>query len=216
MTQNDTVTRILNAAETLFAEKGFSETTLRSITEQANVNLAAVNYHFGSKKALIQAVFVRFLNPFCVLLDSNLDAFEAQTTKQTTDLHGVLGVLERTLLASLTGDTSQERLSIFLRLLGLAYTQSQGHMRRFLKSNYDVTYKRIVSVIQESNPDVSENDLFWRIHFAVGSMIFTFSSIESLRAIANNDLHTDNTVPDIVKMLIPFIEGGINRRLVAP
>ena len=212
MTQQDTVVRILNAAETLFAEKGFTETTLRSITEKAHVNLAAVNYHFGSKKSLIQAVFARFLNPFCHLLDQNLDVFEAAKLNQQTDLHAVLGVLEDTLIASLKGNTDQERLSVFLRLLGLAYTQSQGHMRRFLKSNYQLTYDRIVSALQDSNPNISANALFWRIHFAVGAMIFTFSSLDSLSAIAAKDLGATNTAPDIVKMLIPFIEGGINNR----
>ncbi len=213
MTQQDTVGRILNAAETLFAEKGFTETTLRSITDRANVNLAAVNYHFGSKKSLIQAVFARFLNPFCALLDSNLDAFESSRTHESTDLHAVLGILEETLIASLKGDTNQERVSVFLQLLGLAYTESQGHMRRFLKSNYHQTYNRIVSVLQTSNPDISANALFWRIHFAVGAMIFTFSSLESLSAIAAKDLKAQNSAPDIVKMLIPFIEGGINNRI---
>lgn len=57
MAQSDTVTRILDTAEVLFAERGFAETSLRNITSKARVNLAAVNYHFGSKKALIQAVF---------------------------------------------------------------------------------------------------------------------------------------------------------------
>lgn len=65
MAQSETVERILDAAEQLFAEKGFAETSLRLITSKAGVNLAAVNYHFGSKKALIQAVFSRFLGPFC-------------------------------------------------------------------------------------------------------------------------------------------------------
>ncbi|TVP55269.1 MAG: TetR/AcrR family transcriptional regulator, partial [Halomonadaceae bacterium] len=64
MAQSETVDRILDAAEELFAERGFSETSLRMITSHARVNLAAVNYHFGSKKALIQAVFARFLTPF--------------------------------------------------------------------------------------------------------------------------------------------------------
>ena len=54
MAQSETVERILDAAEQLFAEKGFAETSLRLITSKAGVNLAAVNYHFGSKKALIQ------------------------------------------------------------------------------------------------------------------------------------------------------------------
>ena len=57
MSQSDTVQRILDAAEVLFAQKGFAETSLRAITSRAGVNLAAVNYHFGSKEALIQAVF---------------------------------------------------------------------------------------------------------------------------------------------------------------
>lgn len=69
MAQSETVERILDAAEQLFAEKGFAETSLRLITSKAGVNLAAVNYHFGSKKALIQAVFSRFLGPFCASLE---------------------------------------------------------------------------------------------------------------------------------------------------
>ena len=63
MAQSDTVERILDVAEILFAEKGFAETSLRLITSKAQVNLAAVNYHFGSKKSLIQAVFSRFFPP---------------------------------------------------------------------------------------------------------------------------------------------------------
>ena len=64
MAQKDTAERILDAAEALFSEKGFAETSLRNITTKANVILAAVNYHFGSKKSLIQAVFARYLAPF--------------------------------------------------------------------------------------------------------------------------------------------------------
>ena len=78
MAQSETVERILDAAEQLFAEKGFAETSLRLITSKAGVNLAAVNYHFGSKKALIQAVFSRFLGPFCTSLDRELERRQAK------------------------------------------------------------------------------------------------------------------------------------------
>ena len=73
MAQSDTVTKILDAAEALFAEHGFAETSLRTITAKADVNLAAVNYHFGSKKALIQAVFERFLTPFSQLIETEIE-----------------------------------------------------------------------------------------------------------------------------------------------
>src|SRR6266513_6418043 len=55
--------RILDAAEGLFMEHGFEATSLRSITATAAVNLAAVNYHFGSKEELFQAVLTRRLDP---------------------------------------------------------------------------------------------------------------------------------------------------------
>ena len=55
--------RILDAAESLFMEHGFEATSLRSITAAADVNLAAVNYHFGSKEELFQAVLTRRLDP---------------------------------------------------------------------------------------------------------------------------------------------------------
>src|SRR3977135_3171599 len=54
--------RIRDAAESLFIEHGFEATSLRSLTSAASVNLAAVNYHFGSKEELFQAVLTRRLD----------------------------------------------------------------------------------------------------------------------------------------------------------
>src|SRR5438132_11926503 len=62
-TSADTKTRILDAAERLFVEHGFEATSLRQLTAAAGVNLAAVNYHFGSKEELFQAVLTRRLDP---------------------------------------------------------------------------------------------------------------------------------------------------------
>ena len=72
MAQKDTAERILDAAEALFSEKGFAETSLRNITTKASVNLAAVNYHFGSKKELIKAVMSRYMNELSPRLESAL------------------------------------------------------------------------------------------------------------------------------------------------
>ena len=63
MNRGDTKTRILDAAENLFAARGYHNTSLREITKEAGVNLAAVNYHFGSKEALLRAVIKRRLVP---------------------------------------------------------------------------------------------------------------------------------------------------------
>jgi len=211
MSNKDTVSKILDAAEALFAEKGFTETSTRAITKLAGVNVAAVNYHFGSKKDLIQAVFARFLDPFCSYLDKNLNDFEASLGGKQADLESILSVLEYTLTKSLQGENNpSDQISIFLRLLGLAYTQSQGHMRRFLREHYYSTYLRFIQAIQSTRPDYSPEDLFWRIHFAVGSMIFTFSNLEILRAMGTRENEKPATNEYIIKMLIDYISGGIN------
>ena len=91
MAQKETVERILDAAEVLFAERGFSETSLRTITSAAGVNLAAVNYHFGSKKALIQAVFERFLDPLVVEIERRIEQINQDSNG--VDVETLLGVL---------------------------------------------------------------------------------------------------------------------------
>src|SRR5690554_7101795 len=131
--QSETVERILDAAEQLFAEKGFAETSLRLITSKAGVNLAAVNYHFGSKKSLIQAVFTRFLNPFVTNLEQELDR-QQQAGITDPSLEELLEMLVRLVLA--VKPRSGNDLSTFMRLLGLAFSQSQGHLRKYLGEVY--------------------------------------------------------------------------------
>ena len=113
MAQSETVERILDAAEQLFAEKGFAETSLRLITSKAGVNLAAVNYHFGSKKSLIQAVFTRFLDPFVSNLEQELDRNE-QAGNPELSLEALLDMLVRLVLA--VKPRSGHDLSTFMRL----------------------------------------------------------------------------------------------------
>ena len=209
MTQADTVTRILDSAEQLFAEKGFAETSLRMITTRAKVNLAAVNYHFGSKKDLIQAVFARFLTPFAQKLDKELDALV--TARAEPSFREVLGVLAKTMLTDVESNGKYNKLSVFMRLLGLAYTQAQGHLRRFLDEHYSLVYRRFIGYLKVAHPSLSSEEIFWRIHFAIGSAVFTMSSVEVLRSMAMADTGADASVEQIMRMLIPFLSAALEQ-----
>ena len=135
MSQRETVDRILDAASILFAERGFAETSLRTITGKANVNLAAVNYHFGTKKALIQGVFSRFLQPFCAALEAGLDALEAEhDAPRQVSASQLLQVLFAALKEAMT--TLGEQKERFMRLVALAYTQVQAHLHSHLSENF--------------------------------------------------------------------------------
>jgi len=210
MTQADTVTRILDAAEALFAERGFAETSLRSITTRADVNLAAVNYHFGSKKALIQAVFSRFLSPFYKLVEASLDAHEKNQPDTVLSIEDILHFVAHAMTTVSKGDRNQ--LSIFMRLLGLAYNQGQGHLRKFLQREYRSLFKRVMALVTKATPDLDPMERFWRFHFMLGSAAFTLSSMENLMAIAEDDLGAKCTEQEVVGYLLPFLAAGIRAK----
>lgn len=206
MAQATTMERILDAAELLFADKGFEETSLRTITSKAKVNLAAVNYHFGSKKTLIQAVFSRFLDPFCQGLGAQLDALTEQQLEQLT-LEDLLALLVKQMLA--VEPRSGNDLSIFMRLLGLAFSQSQGHLRRYLQVNYHQLFKRYTLLLVKVAPNLPPLELFWRIHFMMGSAVFSMSGIKALRAMAENDFRVQVSVEQVLNMMVPFMAAGL-------
>lgn len=206
MAQPDTVQRILDAAESLFAEKGFAETSLRQITGKAQVNLAAVNYHFGSKKSLIQAVFARFLDPFCASLEEALEARQENDSSVLT-LESLLQLLvEQTL--GLKPRSGQD-LSIFMRLLGLAFTESQGHLRRFLNERYGSIWRLYMGQLQQVGPQISPAELFWRVHFMIGSVAFTMSGIKALREISESDFSTRVSTEQVMRLMLPFLAAGM-------
>ena len=206
MAQSDTVGRILDAAEILFAEKGFAETSLRLITSKAKVNLAAVNYHFGSKKTLIQAVFTRFLEPLCVSLDAELDRRSAEDQPAWT-VESLLNVLVEQTLA--VKPRSGNDLSIFMRLLGLAFSQSQGHLRRYLNDMYGKVFHRYMLLLHEAAPDIRPVELFWRVHFMMRAAAFSMSGIKALRAIVETEYEVHMTTEQVLRLMVPFLAAGM-------
>ncbi|BAP13932.1 MAG: TetR family transcriptional regulator [Alcanivorax borkumensis] len=205
MAQAGTVDRILDAAEVLFAQKGFAETSLRAITSKAGVNLAAVNYHFGSKEALIQAVFERFLKPFSRALDAKLDEMETSGILDTPEY--VLGIVFR--LALGTHPDDPQRAAIFFRLSGQAYSQPQVHLREYLHKHYGAVFARLQRHLHQAVPGVSPMELFWRVQFSLGAVIFTLSGMQSLQSISKADFNVDASAADITRRLLSFLVGGI-------
>ncbi|MCX2779793.1 TetR family transcriptional regulator [Microbulbifer thermotolerans] len=199
MSQTDTVSRILDAAEILFAERGFTETSLRTITSTAGVNLAAVNYHFGSKKELIQAVFERFLTPFTQALAVELDRRVA--TGEPLTVEDLLSSIYQEAIGSLVkrGRDPQR----FMRLLGLAYTQYQGHLRRFIVSRYGDSYRRFAGLLAQALPGLDPVTFYWRLYFMLGATIFTLSSFDAIEAILREDFGAESSLQETLERLVP-------------
>ncbi|RUO25337.1 TetR family transcriptional regulator [Aliidiomarina minuta] len=196
--------KILNSAERLFAEQGFEHTSLRQITSSADVNLASVNYHFGSKKALIQAVMERYHVVFMPALDKGLQALQQKGIPHT---QAVLNCFVDPLIELRC--INPNGTAIYLSLLGHAYSEIQGHLRRFTMANFGDVLHRLLACVQQANPNLSLNTLFWRLHFTLGATVFAQVSGQALSEIAQADFGEQAGAEDIISKLIPYLAAGI-------
>jgi AcrR family transcriptional regulator len=197
--------RILDAAEKLFADKGFNGTSLREITSAAEVNLAAVNYHFGSKKELIKAVMSRYMNELSPKLEQALVAIcEAE---QQPSLVTVFQAFVEPLLS--LNKFQPRGTSIFLQLLGRGYTDSQGFLRWFFTTRYPNVINNFVKAVHKAYPELTPEDMFWRLHFTMGTVVFTMSSSDALIDIAKSDFNHELDIEGVIQQVIPYVAAGV-------
>lgn len=196
--------KILNAAETLFSRDGFEQTSLRQITQEAGVNLASVNYHFGSKKALIQAVMARYLLVFMPALEAELQQAEQQHELTTEALFQRF----KTPLGKLTG-VNKHGPEIFLKLLGFAYSEIQGHLRKYTQQEFGAVLQHLMALLKRANPHLSEQQMFWRLHFILGAAVFAQVSGQALIEIAEAEFNEKVGAQGVIDHLIPFVSGGL-------
>ena len=201
MSQPATADRILDAAEQLFASHGFAATSLRSITSKAEVNLAAVNYHFGSKEALIQAMFARLLDPLVTSFPQKLAAL--QGSEDTVDLEGILHVL----VDQMTADA--RHLARSMKLVALAFSQGQERLKVYLHERCAEVLQACRQLLIKACPDLPMAEVFWRVYFMLGSVVFTCSGAGTLQAIAASDYGVNDELADIIRKMVPFMAAGL-------
>jgi AcrR family transcriptional regulator len=203
--------RILDAAESLFMEHGFEATSLRSITAAAAVNLAAVNYHFGSTEELFQAVLTRRLDPMNQRRLALLDRFERDTAATPLSCERIIVALFIPAL-ELARDPELGGKN-FLRLLGRAYADPAPFIRRFLSEQYAQMIARFKAAFGRALPHLPKKELSWRLHFIMGALSYTLAGTDALKLIA--ELNPRETANDeiLLRRLAPFLLAGLKAPL---
>lgn len=163
----DTKTRILDAAESLFVSGGFDSMSMRQITSAAGVNLAAVNYHFGTKDALIHAVLSRRLDPLDAQRRAMLGAFESNYGAQLNCEHVLVALFLPAVRIFRSDAPGADR---FLHFIGRAYTDPSPVVRDFIQTHYIETLGRFFFAFQRTLPELSREDLGFRLNFAMGAL----------------------------------------------
>ena len=210
MAQSRTAKQILDAAEALFADQGFVETTMRQITREADVNLAAINYHFGSKQGLIQSVAEQFLRPFTDYIDQALIQRKAVLDNTSIEMEELLELLMRALLH--VDQENTHALLMFTRLLELAYMKNQEDLREFIAGRYGAKLKPFIQQLREQSALMEEDEFFWRLHFVMGSVIFTLSNFTMLSEIEKNKYQSEAEIERILHRMVPVLSAGMQAR----
>ena len=204
----DTKERILDAAERLFAEQGFDAASLRSITSDAGVNLAAVHYHFGSKEALTEAVFSRRTGPINRERLEVLDALEAADTDPTVEQ-----IVEAFIRPPLRFFQEHEGEAV-LRVLGHAMCQPDESVRALFIDQFREVFERFSVAFGRVLHHVPPRELVWRFLFMVGAMAYTMSMARDVERVTEGAIDPSD-VESMVSHLVPFVVAGLQAPLPA-
>jgi AcrR family transcriptional regulator len=168
-TQFSTKDRILGAAEELFAQYGFTGTSLRQVTSRADVNIAAVNYHFGSKENLVNEVFRRRMDG---MSEVRLSRLAAARTDAPGQLEPILAAFVDPALA-----LAQDRHGggAFIRVIARAYAEKNDGLRKFLSDQYGHVLRDFAKAIAECLPTLSKEELYWRLDFLAGALTYAMA-----------------------------------------
>ena len=193
--------RILGAAETLFAQRGFDGASLRQLTSAAGVNLAAVNYHFGSKEKLVEQVFRRRLD---ALNAQRLTALAKVANQPGTRLEDVLDAFIRPALELSHDDGG----SLFMRVLARAFAEHDDGLRKFLSENYGHVMRQFTAEFARLLPRLSKEELYWRIDLVTGALTLAMSGFGMIQRKGDTSEHA--YLEQTVQHLVRFSAAGLS------
>ncbi|MFO1078185.1 MAG: TetR/AcrR family transcriptional regulator [Planctomycetota bacterium] len=205
MAHADTREIVLDAAELLFADQGYAATSLRGITAAAGVNLAAVNYHFGSKEELAKAVLARRIAP---INDERLRRLDALAPSRRTVAAIVRAFVEPPLRASgaaCSGDSPPSRMC---RVFGRISVEQPPFLRDFLAAQFRGVARRFAAALATAAPGMTMAATWWRLHFLIGAMAHTMLHSGLLARLSDGQCDPDD-VDGMIEHLVAFAVGGL-------
>lgn len=188
--------RLLASAEELFAERGFDNVSLRVITDRADVNVAAVNYHFGNKQGLIEEVIHTHLEPVNERRMENLQKLEGgdATSRQIVD------AFFRPFVEHVS--ESRQRARLLLQFLARASDAGEDVLPGKLQTDLQHVVGAFASALSRAVPHLSEKQAFWRLHFCFGSFVNTILHNDMLEQIVGES----GGVPEMKELLAELLD----------
>lgn len=202
MTEPNTKDRILDSAEYLFANKGLKETSVRDITSQADVHLAAVNYHFKTKDGLLKALIDRRMKPLNSQRLELLNNYEKRFGKGSIPLEHALYALMA------PGVRMCFVAPDFMKITGQVVSHPDQETFILFIKHFEGIFTKFKVVFAASLPHLSDEELMWRMHFLTGAMIHACTNDEGLKSLSGGTcVLNDKEV--VINKLISFSAAGL-------
>lgn len=198
MISTDTKEKILNVAEQLFAESGFTGTSLRSVVRGANVNLSAVNYHFGSKEGLFHAVIARTARP---IVKSELERLK-QCQKERENPR-VEAILEAFLTPPLEIVLNSEERGIYCaRFMGRCRTEPDV-VKEIAEQEFKASTEAFLDALTRSLPDLSRTELTWKLDLVIAVLLRVLNEAKKPGSLIQDN--RPETIKAAVSKLVDFL-----------
>ena len=195
--------RILDASVALFSERGYDGTSLRAIAEAAEVNLAAANYHFGSKAQLLEAAFKHCVAPINAARLERLATIEAMPGEPTVE------DIVRAFVDLRFASGAVPHVPQFVARL---FAEPKGFSVPLLERVFGPTVQPFYLALKRLLPEVNTRELQWRFHFLIGSMIQLAHFDTPLNVFDPDSFEPEAMQQMGVQQLVSFVVAGIRQQ----
>jgi len=211
--ETDARAKILEAAGRLFSEEGYERTSSRAITRAANVNVASVNYYFGSKEGLILEFIRERLEPMARQRFDMLDEVRRKHGKGPLPLERIVEAFLRPLFHMkhpAYGDGAPR-----LQLIGRLYSEMPKLMDEGFKTHFRPTIEIFVKAMGETLPGIPEEELYWRTHFVLSMALGSIRKRHRLSMISGGRCDPEDGEGTLRRMVV-FACAGLSAQPASP
>lgn len=198
----DTKEKILDVAERLFAENGFAGTSLRNIIGEAEVNLSAVNYHYGSKEELFRAVVARIAKS---VVKGQLERLaQCEANKDNPSVEDILEAFIAPPLQIVL--SSGDRSTYCARFMGRCRVEPDS-IRNIAEEEFHGSQKAFLDAFGRALPDFSRNELAWKLDLVIAVLVRTLSEAKKPNALIQNT--SPEHLQAVALKLVSFLASGL-------
>ena len=169
----DTRERLLDAAEQIFAERGFEGASIRAVTQAAGASVSAANYHFGSKEALLRETLLRRVGPLNERRLARLDALEEAAKGRPLELETIVEAFLRPVFEEHAA--SDDATARFRQVAARIYSDPPGVVSAMKRELFGPTVTRFVAALAIALPEKSREEIELGFQLTVGVMVHVIS-----------------------------------------